>query len=111
MMHMIASNDLFSCCFRKTTEEKEQTDKVVIPQYEKVPLEKIFQFTQPPMMMPLHPQMKRQPSVITNQPTQFVVPGMKTQNKISRRMPTFEESCFRSRSLLDKKYEPSKLPA
>ena len=66
---------------------------VIIPQFEKVPLDKVFAFKQPNVPMPIHPQIsdtecfddsidstqqypthpdRRKPSLITEQPTSFI---------------------------------------
>lgn len=39
---------------------------VVLPQYEKVPLDKVFEFRQPPAPLPLHPQISA--NIVTHQP-------------------------------------------
>ena len=108
MVQRIAANSFFSCCCKLIEKEeakfKNDTDKDTPLQYTKVPLEKIFQFAQPQLAMSLHPQIKKT-SVISNQPTRFMMPGIvsPTPTKTLRRMPTYEESCFRSRSLLFEK--------
>ena len=72
---------LCPCCYNEDTEsgdgkhssvkykKADEVDiDVVLPQYEKVPLDKVFEFKQPRVPMPIHPQISGY-SVITEQPT------------------------------------------
>ncbi len=63
---------------------------IILPEFKKVPLDKVFQFTQPQIPLSIHPQI-RKVSLIGEQPTSFIPITVGPQ---SRRPSLFEESSF-----------------
>ena len=71
-----------------------EMQEVIIPKYEKVPLEKIFpSLRQPCVPMSIHPSQSRKQSLITEQPTSFY-PAIAESPAIRR--CSFEDSMFYS---------------
>jgi synaptotagmin-1 len=69
---------------------EEMNIDLVLPQYEKVPLDKVFEFKQPRAPMPLHPQISGY-SAITEQPTMDDILTRDQSTALSH-LPTIEES-------------------
>ena len=68
----------------------EEVQDIVLPEFHKVPLDKVFQFAQPQVPVSIHPQI-RKISLIKEQPTAFFPVRVGT---ISRRPSLLEESSF-----------------
>ena len=64
-----------SCCGEEGDDGDKEVQEIVLPEFHKVPLEKVFQFAQPQVPLSIHPQIRKK-SVITQQPTAFL-PGTK----------------------------------
>ena len=89
-----------SCCPYCDTEQEDGKSKkgkskdldqdVVLPQFEKVPLDKVFELREPSTPLTVHPQTRKM-SLVTEQPTAFY-PAI--QSPPVHRSPMYEESAF-----------------
>ena len=71
------------------SDEQEHQD-IILPEFRKVPLDKMFQFAQPQIPLSIHPQIRKL-SAIGEQPTSFIPISVGSQ---TRRSSLFEESSF-----------------
>lgn len=86
---------------------------VILPQYEKVPLDKVFEFKQPRVPMPVHPQISGY-SAITDQPTAIDTSPLPQQTQVSSSEPQIHFSLYydlQRRTLTVHLMEGTNLPA
>ncbi len=76
--------------YNQVPDSDDEMEDIVIPDFHKVPLEKVFQFAQPQVPLSIHPQIKNE-STIKEQPTAFYPVRVGT---MFRRPSQFEDSSF-----------------
>ena len=76
--------------YNQVPDSDDEMENIVLPEFHKVPLEKVFQLAQPQVPLSIHPQIRKE-STIKEQPTAFYPVRVGT---MFRRPSHFEDSTF-----------------